>query len=173
LRTDRPRLSKSRKKRPIPKDWTTPDEVASFGTIAQTALTVPQASSIGIDPESDYAAISGLKGDIAIYSTEADRVERQLQAGGNVTDTLWLDRRVIVSTTKGSVKIYENGVESKTFSEHAGAATGLAAHPSGKLFASVGLDKSFVIYDFDQSQARIFTDTRKLITCPPTSCSAE
>jgi pre-mRNA-processing factor 19 len=164
-KTDRSRLSKSRKKRPVPKQWAKPDDIASFGTTAQTPLPVPQASSIGIDPESDYAAISGLKGDIAIYSTTADRLERSLQAGENVTDTLWTDRKVIVSTTKGSVKVLENGAEKASFSEHAGAATGLAVHPSNKLIASVGLDKSFIFYDLEELQpaARIYTDSCRLL----------
>ncbi len=111
--------------------------------------------------ENDFAAVSGLKGNVGIYSIEADKVERSLDIEEPITDTIWTGPRVIFSTTNAHVKIYENGTEIKTFTEHAGAVTGLALHPGGDLLASVGADKSFVFYDLNDLKRvlRVYTDS--------------
>lgn len=122
-------------------------------------MPVPQASSMAV--ENDFAAVSGLKGNVGIYSIEADKVERSLDIEEPITDTIWTGPRVIFSTTNAHVKIYENGTEIKTFTEHAGAVTGLALHPGGDLLASVGADKSFVFYDLNDLKRvlRVYTDS--------------
>ena len=159
------RLSKSRKKRPIPEGWATADDVTSFETIAINSLTVPQASSASI--QNGYAAISGLEGDVAIYAIEADAVERTLKVDEPVTDTIWSGSRVILATSNGSVKVIDNGDEVTSFSEHAGPATSVSIHPSGDILASVGSDKNIVFYDLkDLSRvSRVYTDSCKRSLC--------
>jgi len=158
------RLSKSRKKRPVPEGWATPDDIASFQTISSDAIPVPQATSIGV--EGDYAAIGGLKGDIGIYSIEAGKLERSLQVNEPITDTIWSGSKIMLSTSKGSLKIYESGQEVASFTDHAGPVTALAMHPSGSIVASVGSDKSIVFYGLDtlQRAMRVFTDTCELMS---------
>ncbi|KAK4120277.1 hypothetical protein N657DRAFT_580202 [Parathielavia appendiculata] len=151
-------LMKGRKKRPIPQGWASPDEVAGLQQVAYTDLTVSQASSLDI--ESDYAAIGGLDGKVSIYSTQANNVERTIDIGEPVTATAWIGSKVIVATSKGSVKVFDSGNETASFQVHAGAVTGLSLHPGGRILASVGVDKSFVFYDLDtlEKVSRAYTD---------------
>jgi len=155
----RRRLTKGRKKRPVPGGWASSDEISSYEQTTVSALPVPQASSIAL--ENDYAAVSGLHGNVAIYSVAADKVERSLDVGQPVTYTIWTGARVIVSTYNAAVKVYESGTEVQSFTQHAGAVTGLALHPGGELFASVGIDKSFIFYDQSSMShvMRVFTDS--------------
>ncbi|KAI0006374.1 Prp19-domain-containing protein [Xylariaceae sp. FL0662B] len=158
-------LSKSRKKRPIPEGWTTSEDVASFSVEATNSLPVGQATTTGI--KDGYAAVGGLQGDVAIYSIDADKVEQSFQVEEPVTDSIWDGSKVILSTSKGSVKIFdESGSEVASFLDHAGPANGLAIHPSKAIFASVGSDKSFVFYDLASLRraTRVYTNSA-LTTC--------
>ncbi|KAK4039385.1 hypothetical protein C8A01DRAFT_47107 [Parachaetomium inaequale] len=151
-------LTKGRKKRPVPQGWANSDEVAGLQQVAYTDLTVSQASSL--DTESEYAAIGGLDGKLDIYSIQANTVERSLDVGEPVTATAWTGSKVILATSKGSVKVFDSGSETASFQVHAGAVTGLSVHPGGRLLASVGVDKSFVFYDLETLQhvSRGYTD---------------
>ncbi|KAI1840889.1 hypothetical protein JX265_013385 [Neoarthrinium moseri] len=158
------KLSKSRKKRPVPEGWATAEDVSSFAVATESAVPVEQPTTLAL--EEGYAAVGGLKGDVAIYSVAADKVERSLQVNEPVTDSIWTGAKVVFSTTKGSVKVFESGSEVASFSDHAGPATGLAIHPSGDILASVGADKSFAFYDLVNLKrvSRAFTDS-SLTTC--------
>lgn len=140
-------LTKSRKKRPVPAGWASPDEIATFAPQVSESLPVPQASSLAT--EAGYAAIGGLKGDVAIFSTATGQAERTLAVGEPITDTLWHGTKVAFATSQGSVKVFEGGAEVASFSDHAGAVTALAMHPGGTILASVGADKSFAFYDLN------------------------
>ncbi|KAK4461564.1 WD40-repeat-containing domain protein [Cladorrhinum samala] len=139
-----------REKRPAPEGWASPDEVSAFQKASYSDLSVSQASSL--DVESDYAAIGGLDGKVDIYAIGANNVERSLDIGEPVTSTVWTGSKVILGTSKGTVKVFDNGSETASFQVHAGAVTGLAVHPGGRLLASVGVDKSFVFYDLETLQ---------------------
>ncbi|KAI0481255.1 Prp19-domain-containing protein [Xylariaceae sp. FL0804] len=157
-------LSKSRKKRPVPAGWATPEDIAAFAVQKSNALPVPQATAVAV--EGAYAAVAGLGGDVAIYSIEADNLERSLKVDEPVTDSIWAGTSVFFSTSKGSVKLFENGSEAASFSAHAGPAIALAMHPGKRLLASVGSDKSFVFYDIKALQRAtcVYTDSA-LTTC--------
>ncbi|KAI1636294.1 cell cycle control protein [Biscogniauxia mediterranea] len=153
------KLSKSRKKRPVPEGWVTPEQVAAFTVEASNSLPVPQTTTLTV--AEGYAAIGGLQGDVAIYSIESDKLERSLKVDEPVTASIWEGSKVIFSTTKGSVKVFESGNEIASFSEHAGPATALSIHPGKEILASVGSDKSFVFYDLANLQraTRVYTDS--------------
>ncbi|KAK3334166.1 hypothetical protein B0T19DRAFT_449367 [Cercophora scortea] len=153
------RLTKGRKKRPVPAEWATPDDVASLQQIAQKDLSVTQASTLAL--ESDFAAIGGLDGTLDIYSLSNNEVERSLKVGEPVTATVWVDNKIILGTAKGAVQSYFNGEVTNTFREHSGPVTGLSVHPGGRIVASVGTDKSFVFYDSEAGArvSRVYTDT--------------
>ena len=156
-----PRLSSLRKskskKKGAPQGWATPDDVASLVPVTRTDLTVSQPSSIALLEE--HAAIAGLDGKLDIFSIGEAKVERSLDVGEPVTDTVWVDTKVILATAKGSVRIFDRGKETATFKAHAGAVTGLALHPGNRILASVGADKSFVLYDLEilQQVSRVYT----------------
>lgn len=151
-------LSKGRKKRPVPEGWVSAEEISNFAVGATNALPVPQATSLGV--EGDYAVVGGLKGDAAVYSVGADKVERQVPVNEPVTDTIWTGSKVIFATGQGSVKIFDSGEEVASLSEHSGAVTALSVHPGGELVASVGSDKGIVFYDLNSQKraARAYTD---------------
>lgn len=69
----------------------------------------------------------------------------------------------MVSTSSGTVKVFGDG--EATFTSHAGSANGLALHPGGGILASVGVDKSFVLYDLEAGKAvtQIYTDSGMLM----------
>lgn len=139
------RLSKGRKKRPVPKEWVTSDEIAAFEVTATTALPVVQTTCL--DTEGAYAAVGGLQGQAAIYAIAADSLEREIPVGEPATSTLWTGAKLLFGTSNGAVKVFEGGSQVAAASEHSGPTTGLSLHPSGDLVASVGTDKSLVLYD--------------------------
>lgn len=108
-----------------------------------------------------------MKGDAAVFAVATGQTERSLQVNEPITDTLWHGSKVIFSTSKGSVKVFENGSEVHSFSEHAGAATALSIHPGGTILASVGTDKTFVFYDLN-ALSRV---TRVYTSAPLSACA--
>ncbi|KAL5598708.1 uncharacterized protein BROUX77_006542 [Berkeleyomyces rouxiae] len=152
-------LSKSRKKRPVPEGWTTPEAVTTFEKKLSTDVGLPSPSTLSVS--SGYAAIGSLQGDAAIYSVAGDKVERQLPVGEPVTASVWSGSKLMFATAKGAVKVYDGGAEIAAFTEHAGPVTSLAVHPSGELLASVGADKAVVVYDLVGLRAvtRTFADS--------------
>jgi pre-mRNA-processing factor 19 len=159
-------LSKSRKKRPTPKTWVTSAQISAFGPETSNSLPVTQATSM--DLQGNQAAVGGLKGEAAIYDVDTDKLERQLPVGEPVTDTLWCGSKVVFATSQGALKLYDGGKEVASLSEHAGPATALSAHPSGQILASVGSDKSIVLYDLSSLArvSRVYTDACKFADTP-------
>lgn len=160
------RLSKGRKKRPVPPEWATPDDISSLGQVGTTELTTTQPETLAV--QQAHAAIGGLDGKLDIYSIEAKQVERSLDVGEPITATVWTENKVFLATSKGSVKALVSGEEKATFQAHAGQVTGLSLHPGGRIVASTGVDKSFVFYDIEELKvvSHIYTDSGML--CPHT-----
>jgi len=170
-----PRLSKGRKKRPVPPEWATPDDIAALQLVASTELTVTQPETLAV--QAQHAAIGGLDGKLDIYSLEANKVERTLDIGEPIKAAIWTENKVFLGTSKGAVKAFVSGEEKHTFGSHAGQVTGLSLHPGGRIAASTGVDKSFVFYDIDELKvvSHIYTDTGMLhpahslvLNCPLT-----
>jgi pre-mRNA-processing factor 19 len=126
---------------------------------------VPQATSLAL--EGTYAAVAGLQGEATIYSTESDKLERSLPVNEPITDAIWTGATLMFSTSKGSVKVFRNGSQVASLTEHAGPATALGLHPSGEILASVGSDKGIVFYDLSSYRrvSRTYTNSRKSFEC--------
>lgn len=148
------RLSKLRKKRTVPKAWASNDDIASFEQMVSEDLPVTQATSIAVEGSGNYAAVTGLDGSLDIFSVAAQKLERELEVEEPLTTAVWSETKILVGTSKGSVKIFEAGNEVASLKEHAGAVTGLAVHPSGLILASVGVDKTIAMYDLE-TRARV------------------
>ena len=88
---------------------------------------------------------------------------QEFSVGSSVTDGLWAGNRTVTGTSAGTVRIFEDGNELASFSGHAGEVTGLTLHASGDILASVGVDKSYILYDLISSakSLQIFTNSGK------------
>lgn len=80
-----------------------------------------------------------------------------------MTDATWAGDKAVVGSATGSVKIFEQGNEVASFAAHGGEVTGVAVHASGHIVASVGVDKSYVLYDLISNTAitQIWSDAGK------------
>lgn len=146
----------------MPEGWATPDDITTFAVVTSNPLPITQPTTLSF--EEGYGAVGGLEGEVAIYSVEADKLERTFTVGEPVTGSIWDGSKLYFSTARGSVKVFESGNEIASFTDHAGPATGLAMHPSKAILASVGTDKSFIFYDLGSLQraTRIYTTAGKL-----------
>lgn len=148
----------------------TSHEITAFSKRETGDDLVPQATSIGI--EGALAAVGGLAGDVGVFSTETGKIERSSKVPEPVLDTVWADTKIVVATVKGSVIVTQDGKTVAHFTDHAGPATGLALHPSGGILASVGSDKSFILYDLAALKpvSRSYTDSCKFNEPRAMSC---
>lgn len=106
---------------------------------------------------------------VGVYSLTDKRVAQTLQTNGPVTDALWAGDKAVVASATGSVKVFENGNEVASFNSHAGEATALTLHATGDIVASVGVDKSYVLYDLTTNSVltQVFSDACKEIQQTP------
>lgn len=153
------KLSKSRRKRPVPKGWADSELIEKFGVSVASETLYPGARSLALDEAGELAIIGGSDGVAGVYSIAENKVQQSFKAGGAVTDAVWYGSRPVVSTSSGAVKVF--GDSETSFTSHAGSANALALHPSGDILASVGVDKSFVFYDLEAGKpvTQVYTDS--------------
>lgn len=157
------RLSKTRRKRAVPEDWATAETIQNFKASKSSKAQHSGSTAIAVDTTGDLALFGGADGDVTVYSISKAKAVHHLKAGAAVTDVLWAGKTAVVSTTSGEVKGYVGKKEAFSFSGHAGSATALALHPCEEILASVGVDKTYIIYDLTSlSQVlQISTNTSK------------
>jgi pre-mRNA-processing factor 19 len=168
------RLSKTRRKRPVPEDWATPDDISSFARKQTSEPLYPGASFLSLHDDGDLAVVGGVDGIAGVYSISQQRIVQVLKGGGGpITDAVWVGSRAVVSSQSGRIKVFEGQEELSTFSSHAGSTTGIALHPSGDILASVGDDKSYVLYDLVSMSTitQVYTNSGMLGTILNTKCS--
>lgn len=159
-----PRLSKTRRKRPVPEDWADTETIESLKPQKMEAPLYPGSRFLALDRSRDLALLGGSGGVAEVVSVSQKKVIQTLKAGsGTVTDGLWAGDRVVLATSTGAVKIFEDDSEVASFTGHAGEASSIALHPSGEILASVGVDKSYIFYDLVSSAVatQIYTDSGK------------
>lgn len=103
-----------------------------------------------------------MDGIAGVYSISEQLVLQSLKGGGGpITDAVWAGSRAVVATQSGRIKVFHGQEELTTFSSHVGKATGIALHPSGDILASVGDDKSYVLYDLEAMTpiTQVYTDS--------------
>lgn len=134
------------------------------------------ATDTSIDKGGKQVVIGGADGSGAIYNFPKDEVVRNLDFGdGQTNDCTCLDFAtklqfaVALSTGErdwmpypytvvrelhllthlftGEVKIFDGDFPEGAFHDHAGSANALALHPGRRILASVGDDKTVVLYD--------------------------
>jgi len=97
----------------------------------------------------------------SVYAVDQDAKISDLPINGKVTDSAWCGGMAVISSTSGEVKAFKDGQEVHSFRVHAGEANALAVHPSERILASVGVDKSIVFYDISGGKTlnRVFSDS--------------
>jgi pre-mRNA-processing factor 19 len=153
------KLSKSRRKRPVPKGWATADAIEAYGVTSTSEPLYSGCKSLAVDASGEFAIVGGSDGVAGVYSIADNKLQQVLNAGSAVTGAVWCESQPVVSTSSGAVKIF--GDQENTFTSHAGAANALALHPSGEILASVGIDKSIVFYCLPGGKAvtQVYTDS--------------
>lgn len=162
IETTHESLSKTRSKRPIPGGWATGEAIQTCRSKGSSEALFPGGRSLSLDPSGDLTLIGRADGVAGVYSLSQKRVVRTLQAGGgSVTDAVWAGAKAVVASSTGIVKVFEDEAEIASFSPHAGRVTALAVHPTGDIVGSVGVDKSYVLYDLTTSSAvtQVFSDS--------------
>ncbi|KKY13901.1 putative cell cycle control protein [Diplodia seriata] len=157
-------LSATRRKRPVPDGWATPETIQSFDTTHETEPLYPGGKTLALDKSGDLALTGGKDGIAGVFSLSQKQVVNALKAGGSVTAGAWYNDKPVVATSTGAIKVFEAGAEVAQFGSHAGAATSLSIHPCGDILASTGVDKSYILYDLGSNKqlTQVFTDTELL-----------
>ncbi|KAL4901656.1 hypothetical protein BDW74DRAFT_71942 [Aspergillus multicolor] len=140
-------LSKSRRKRPVPEGWATSEAISAYKPTDTTDALYPGGKALSVNASGDAVLVEIAEGAVGVFSLSQKQVIHTLQTNGPVTDAIWAGEKAVVASSTGSVKVFESGNEISSFNSHAGAATGLALHATGDIVASVGEDKSYVLYD--------------------------
>ncbi|CEL03494.1 WD40-repeat-containing domain protein [Aspergillus pseudodeflectus] len=140
-------LSKTRRKRPIPEGWATAEAISAYKPSESTDPIFPGGKTLSVNSAGDSALVETAEGVVGVFSLSQKQVLHSLQANGPVIDAIWAGEKAVVASATGAVKVFEGGNEVASFNSHAGAATGLALHATGDIVASVGADKSYVLYD--------------------------
>ena len=157
-------LSKSRKKRPVPASWATLEQIQEYTATQSSEPTYPGAKFISLNKSGDVALVGGADGLAGIFSIAENKLVEPIVVGdGAITAGVFYEAHPVFATSTGAVKVFDGNKPTAVFTKHAGACRGLALHPSGDILASVGVDKSFVIYDLAQSKAvaQIYTEFGK------------
>ncbi|KAF2269190.1 Prp19-domain-containing protein [Lojkania enalia] len=159
-------LFSTRRKRPIPDGWATGEDVASFDVTNTSDPLYPGSSMISLDESGELALFGGTDGVAGIYSVSQQKIVQTLKAGSPVTATAWWGSRALVATSSGTIKVFEDGVETAELGSHAGAVTSIALHPSETILASAGADKRFIYYDLTTMTvaSQLYTET-EISTC--------
>jgi pre-mRNA-processing factor 19 len=156
-------LSKTRKKRPVPKTWVDTETIEKFGVASSSEALYSGASSLAVEGSGDLVIVGGTDGVAGVYSISEKKVQQSFKTGATVTDAVWYGEQPVVATSAGTVRVFGNS--EATFTSHAGSANAIALHPCGDILASVGVDKSFVFYDLVKGKpvTQIYTDSGTLI----------
>lgn len=124
------------------------DMVGTLSAAYTSMALHPGGKSLALDASGDLVLVGGADGSAGIHSISQNKQLHALEgAKGQITDTVWWDSRVIISTSSGQILIFEDGSRMASLGVHAGSTTAMALHPSGEILGSVGEDRSFAFYD--------------------------
>ncbi|KAK3068879.1 hypothetical protein LTR53_013220 [Teratosphaeriaceae sp. CCFEE 6253] len=147
------KLMATRRKRPVPEDWATGDEIATYDVKATADSQFTGAKSLAVDETGDFFLCGDSDGAVGIYDLKQGAfTTRSNLAAGAILHGAWAKDRPVVATASGTVVVTQEGTVQAKFQQHAGAATAVAVHPSDDLLASAGIDKSYVLYDLQHGK---------------------
>ncbi|CAI7574723.1 unnamed protein product [Penicillium bialowiezense] len=159
IETTQAALSKTRRKRAVPENWASSEVISTFKPTETSEALYPGGRALSVNSTGELALVGGVDGVVGVYSLAQKSVVQTLKTDGPVTDAKWAGEKAVVGSATGSIKVFENGSEVASFQAHAGEVTAVAVHATGDIVASVGVDKSYVIYDLATNTvaSQIFT----------------
>lgn len=153
IRETQARLQGGRRKRAVPGDWATEDAISTYEVKSTADTQFTGARKLARDDSGDFFLCGDSDGDIGVYDLKQGAFTTRSNIGaGAVLGGAWATDKAIVSTASGAVVVTQGGSVTAKFQQHAGAATAVAVHPAGDIAASVGGDKSYVLYDLAHSK---------------------
>lgn len=137
--------------------------ISTFKPTETSEALYPGGRALSVNSTGELALVGGVDGVVGVYSLAQKSVVQTLKTDGPVTDAKWAGEKAVVGSATGSIKVFENGSEVASFQAHAGEVTAVAVHATGDIVASVGVDKSYVIYDLATNTvaSQIFTGAGK------------
>lgn len=146
-------LMKTRRKRPVPEDWATPEAISSYAPKSSSEPLYPGGKIFAVHESGDAALVGGSDGSASIYSLSENKPLLSLSTGsGTATAGTWAGRKVVLATSSGAVVVFEDHQQVASFAVHAGSVNAVATHPSGSILASVGEDKTYILYDLESNK---------------------
>lgn len=155
------RLSTTRRKRPVPEEWATGNELQTFDVKASVDTQFTGAKTLASDSTGDFFLCGDSDGTMDIFDLQQGAFTTRSNLGaGAILGGAWCNDKQAVSTSTGIVAVAQDGAVLAKFHQHAGAATAVASHPSGDILVSVGYDKSYIVYDLSSLKVatQVFTD---------------
>lgn len=153
---------KTRRKRPVPEGWASAANIATFQPTSQLEPEISDARFLALDKTGDQALMGGAEGNALVVSLSQQRIVQKLpNADAPITCGTWAGSRPTIATDGGKVMFLQDDNSVASLHAHVGKVTSLAIHPSGDILASVGTDKSYVLYDVEASEVltQVFTDS--------------
>lgn len=138
-----------------------------------TQTSYPGSRSLAVDSTGDRVLFGGANGAAGVWSISQNSLVETLDGGnGTVTDGVWAGTRAVLALSTGAVKVFEDGAEVASFNQHAGSVRAVALHPCGDIIASVGADKSYILYDLQSLKpiTQVPTDSRRSHPSPSSFC---
>ena len=161
------RLSKTRRKRPVPDEWATADDIQTYDVKTTVDSQFTGSKSLSSDETGEFFLCGDSDGTMGIYDLQQGAFTTRSNLGaGAVIGGSWCNDRQAVSTSSGAVVVAQEGAVQAKFKQHAGPANAVAGHPCGDILASVGSDKSYILYDLSTMKVltQIYGDSGKIVT---------
>ncbi|CAN9321549.1 hypothetical protein AA0119_g13011 [Alternaria tenuissima] len=154
----------TRRKRPVPADWTSGDAISNYDVAKTTESLYPGSTKIAVN-EAQNVLFGGADGITGVYSLTQGKVLETFNAGSAVTSVAWWGERALVGTSAGTVKVFSNGDDVAQIASHAGAVTSMSVHPSSKMLATAGADKRYAIHELTtfKTVSQVYVEAE--ITC--------
>lgn len=146
-------LMATRRKRPVPEDWATGDDIQGLEVTSTVETGFSSAKRLAADATGNFFLCGDSQGAIGVLDLQKKAITSRHNLGaGAVLGGAWLGNQQIVSTSSGAVIVADGETIVAQFDQHAGPATAVDVHPCGDIAVSVGSDKSYILYDVPASK---------------------
>jgi len=171
------KLTAERKKRTIPKETATEEDVRNYKTVSSHAVHAASKAGIlcvDIHPNQNWILTGGVDRNGVVFDRAEGKIIATLQGHTKrVSDVLFHPEQDLLLTASHdkTVRLWtpteENKYESNALRLHEGEVVGITLHPTGDYFVSASLDSSWAFTDIQAMRclANIRSDEPEAIQC--------